>query len=144
MQKLKVQVEHFQEVQIQLQTFEDDDLYIDLHEPPKPTQQKDMGLDLKIKPNEYDTENIVKELEDLKAQQQEIQLAENVQKKMPPFDLSLNNKRPPGLPALDFSNLKHVREADWYAQCKKLEDEIIPNLRAKVEKCEEEISALQM
>ena len=62
----------------------------------------------------------------------------------PVFDLSSLNKRPPGLPALDFSNLKHVREADWYTQCKKLEDEIIPNLRAKVEKCEEEISGLQI
>lgn len=72
------------------------------------------------------------------------QSIENLNKKKPVFDLSSLNKRPPGLPALDFSNLKHVREADWYTQCKKLEDEIIPNLRAKVEQSEEEIDILQM
>ena len=35
------------------------------------------------------------------------------------------------LPSLDFSNLKHIKENDWYGQCKKLE-EVISNLRGRV------------
>ena len=36
------------------------------------------------------------------------------------------------LPALDFSKLKHVREGDWYAQCQKLEKDVIAGLRDKL------------
>ncbi|MFN9901250.1 MAG: hypothetical protein ACK55Z_21205 [bacterium] len=43
------------------------------------------------------------------------------------------------MPSLDFSNLKHVKESDWYAQCKKLE-EVIAMLRLKVKKLEEELT----
>ncbi len=39
------------------------------------------------------------------------------------------------LPSLDFSNLKHVKESDYYAQCKKLE-EVIIGLRKKVQTLE--------
>ena len=39
------------------------------------------------------------------------------------------------LPSLDFSSLKHVKESDYYAQCKKLE-EVITGLRGKVQNLE--------
>ena len=42
------------------------------------------------------------------------------------------------LPALDFSKLKHVREGDWYAQCQKLEKDVIAGLRDKLNMMENE------
>ena len=45
--------------------------------------------------------------------------------------------KPSMVPNLDFSNLKHVKENDWYAQCKKLE-EVISKLRDRVAAHEEE------
>lgn len=42
------------------------------------------------------------------------------------------------LPALDFSKLKHVREGDWYAQCQKLEKDVIAGLRDKLNSMESE------
>jgi hypothetical protein len=54
----------------------------------------------------------------------------------PKFNLNLggsNDKS--GVPSLDFSRLKHVRENDWYAYSKKLE-EIIEGLRNKIEMLE--------
>ena len=40
-----------------------------------------------------------------------------------------------GVPSLDFSRLKHIRENDWYSYSKKLE-EIIEGLRIKSESLE--------
>ena len=59
----------------------------------------------------------------------------------PKFKLGLGGMgkdgKPSMVPNLDFSNLKHVKENDWYAQCKKLE-EVISKLRARVATYEEE------
>lgn len=41
-----------------------------------------------------------------------------------------------GVPKLDFSNMKQVKEADWYTQCQKLE-QVITFLREKITKLEE-------
>ena len=49
--------------------------------------------------------------------------------------------KPSKVPGLDFSNLKHVKENDWYAQCKKLE-EVIAKLRARVDAYESEKSEI--
>jgi septal ring factor EnvC (AmiA/AmiB activator) len=61
----------------------------------------------------------------------------------PKFSLALGGLgaggKPAKVPGLDFSNLKHVKENDWYAQCKKLED-VIAKLRARVDTYEAEKS----
>lgn len=58
-----------------------------------------------------------------------------VKSSKPKFALGLGglgkDGKPSKVPNLDFSNLKHVKENDWYAQCKKLE-EVISKLRARV------------
>jgi hypothetical protein len=49
---------------------------------------------------------------------------------------SLNNDSK--VPSLDFSNLKHIKENDWYAYSKKLE-EVIDVLRNKVAELEKQV-----
>lgn len=45
------------------------------------------------------------------------------------------------VPSLDFSNLKHIKDNDWYAYSKKLED-VIQVLRDKVTLLEKELLAM--
>jgi hypothetical protein len=60
-------------------------------------------------------------------------------KKSNPFSLALGGgSTDKNVPSLDFSRLKHVRENDWYAYSKKLE-EIIEGLRIQIEQLQNQI-----
>lgn len=155
---------------MQLQTFDDDEdfekMYENFARMDKNQNRPSIGGNDTI----VDTEAVIQQLDDLLSQPKETNVVVNpdlldddddeilvpaiaanpappkpASSGKPKFSLALGGAgggaKPSKVPNLDFSNLKHVKENDWYAQCKKLED-VIAKLRARVSTYEEEKSEL--
>lgn len=156
------------QLQMQLQTFDDDEdfekMYENFARMDKDHNRPSLGGNDTI----VDTEAVIQQLDDLLSKPKETNVHPDlldddddemlvpavvinpIQPKpassgKPKFSLALGGvgggAKPSAVPNLDFSNLKHVKENDWYAQSRKLE-EVIAKLRARVSTYEEEKSEL--
>ena len=115
-EELNSKLQHFKEIQIQLETFDDHD---DSDHASDKIEKEEINLS--------DPEDVIQEM-------QKIQPKPGI----PKIGLSLGGGGNSAIPSLDFSNLKHVKETDWYAQSKKLES-VISKLRQQVDGLEQEL-----
>ena len=120
-------------MQIQLQTFDE----IDDDEIFQPNDIIPTKIPIMKETEFQNTEFVINQLEVLKNQPPPPEPKMDVKKS--PFSLALGGgSSDKNVPSLDFSRLKHVRENDWYAYSKKLE-EIIEGLRIQIEQLQNQI-----
>lgn len=142
---------------MQLQTFDDDEDYEKMYENFAKMDHKNDRLSIGANETVPDTDAVIQQLDELlkrpKGKTMDPQMLDDEEDdgagpkaapaSKPKFSLALGGLqvggKPSKVPNLDFSNLKHVKENDWYAQCKKLED-VIAKLRSRVDAYEAEKS----